>query len=174
MGTIFIAGVYGVGKSTLVQKLASRINTPCFSSSTIISAVNGEQYGRNKAVKDKYKNQEILVARVSELLKELDQIILTGHFCILNKQNNIENLPQSVFHNLSIDCIILLEASPERIALNLQKRDGIEYSLETIRGLSIRERTCAHQIADALRCPLIIHHMSYDNNDIQDLVTKLP
>ena len=75
MGTIFIAGVYGVGKSTLVQKLASRINTPCFSSSTIISAVNGEQYGRNKAVKDKYKNQEILVARVSELLKELEQII---------------------------------------------------------------------------------------------------
>ena len=74
MGTIFIAGVYGVGKSTLVQKLASRINTPCFSSSTIISAVNGEQYGRNKAVKDKYKNQEILVARVSELLKELEQI----------------------------------------------------------------------------------------------------
>lgn len=68
MGTIFIAGVYGVGKSTLVQKIASRINIPCFSSSAMISAVNGEQYGKNKAVKDKYKNQEILVACVSELL----------------------------------------------------------------------------------------------------------
>lgn len=174
MGTIFIAGVYGVGKSTLARDLASIMNLPCYSSSVLINAISGERYGRNKSVKDKNKNQEILSARVAQLLEESEQIILTGHFCILSKQNEVEDLPQNVYGNLSIECIILLEASPERIALNLQTRDGIQYSFNTISALSVRERTCAQLAANSLDCPLIIYHMCYDNDDVQRLRSKLP
>ena len=173
MGTIFIAGVYGVGKSTLARELALIKKIPHYSSSALISAINGEQYGRNKSVKDKYRNQDILTACVSQLLEETEQIILTGHFCILGDQNKVEELPQNVFYNLELDSIVLLEASPDRIVCNLHTRDGIQYPLDTIRALSVQERTCAQLVSNVLGCPLVIHHMCYDGSDLEILMSKL-
>lgn len=49
-GIVFVAGIYGVGKSTLCEKLGHSIGIPCFSAGDLISALNGETYGRNKAV----------------------------------------------------------------------------------------------------------------------------
>ena len=45
MGTIFVAGTYGVGKSTLCNKLSTALKIPDFSAGDLISAVNGETYG---------------------------------------------------------------------------------------------------------------------------------
>ncbi len=59
MGTIFVAGTYGVGKSTLCSKLSTALKIPDFSAGDLISAVNGETYGANKAVRDKDANQNI-------------------------------------------------------------------------------------------------------------------
>ena len=81
-GIIFIAGVYGVGKSTLCDKVSKQINIPDFSAGDMISKVNGETYGVNKAVKDKKSNQNILVNEVKEKLKKTETFMLTGHFCI--------------------------------------------------------------------------------------------
>ncbi|MDD3336479.1 MAG: AAA family ATPase [Eubacteriales bacterium] len=55
--TVFIAGVYGTGKSTLCSALSERLHIPTFSAGDLISAINDEQYGANKAVADKYINQ---------------------------------------------------------------------------------------------------------------------
>ena len=54
--TIFIAGVYGTGKSTICSALAERLHIPAFSAGDLISVINGEQYGANKAVADKDNN----------------------------------------------------------------------------------------------------------------------
>lgn len=43
--TIFIAGVYGTGKSTLCSALSERLRIPAFSAGNLISEINGEQYG---------------------------------------------------------------------------------------------------------------------------------
>lgn len=37
MGTIFLAGIYGVGKSTLANKLSIRTNIPNYSAGDLIS-----------------------------------------------------------------------------------------------------------------------------------------
>lgn len=47
-GIIFVAGIYGVGKSTLCERLSISIGIPCYSAGDLISAINGEIYGRNK------------------------------------------------------------------------------------------------------------------------------
>mgnify|MGYP003308010611 CR=1 FL=1 len=47
-GIIFVAGTYGVGKSTLCDKLSERLNIPSYSSGDLISEINGETYGANK------------------------------------------------------------------------------------------------------------------------------
>lgn len=65
--TIFIAGAYGTGKSTLCSNLTNKLNIPSFSAGDLISEQNGEEYGSNKTVADKNNNQSILATRVQEL-----------------------------------------------------------------------------------------------------------
>lgn len=69
-GIIFVAGIYGVGKSTLCERLSISIGIPCYSAGDLISAINGEIYGRNKTVVNKEKNQDILVTAVNERLQK--------------------------------------------------------------------------------------------------------
>lgn len=123
MGTIFVAGTYGVGKSTLCSKLSTALKISDFSASDLISAVNGETYGANKAVRDKDANQNILASQVTQLLKLTPSIILAGHFCIFDINGNVDTLPSSVFYGLEIETILLLEASSSQIIKNLWMRD---------------------------------------------------
>ena len=123
MGTIFVAGTYGVGKSTLCNKLSTALKIPDFSAGDLISAVNGETYGANKAVRDKDANQNILASQVKQLLKSTPSIILAGHFCIFDINGNVDTLPSSVFYDLEIETILLLEASSSQIIKNLSVRD---------------------------------------------------
>lgn len=123
MGTIFVAGTYGVGKSTLCNKLSTASKIPDFSAGDLISAVNGETYGANKVVRDKDANQNILASQVKQLLKSTPSIILAGHFCIFDINGNVDTLPSRVFYDLEIETILLLEASSLQIIKNLSMRD---------------------------------------------------
>ena len=91
MGTIFVAGTYGVGKSTLCNKLSTALKIPDFSAGDLISAVNGETYGANKVVRDKDANQNILASQVKQLLKSTPSIILAGNFCMRDKKEYFES-----------------------------------------------------------------------------------
>ena len=51
-GVIFIAVAYGVGKSTLCNKLSNFSNIPAFSSGDLISKKNGKKYGKIKKPKN--------------------------------------------------------------------------------------------------------------------------
>ena len=52
-GVVFIAGTYGVGKSTLCDKLCRKLNIPAFSAGDLISEINGETYGKIKLLRIK-------------------------------------------------------------------------------------------------------------------------
>lgn len=67
---IFVAGVYGVGKSTLCNKLSSVTGIPAFSAGDLISDINGETYEKNKVVKDAKSNQDILISAVDAKLEK--------------------------------------------------------------------------------------------------------
>lgn len=108
-GVCFVAGCYGVGKSYLCDKLASLLGIETYSASDIISSVNGEKYGSNKFVADKEANQRALVDEVQTLLHSKARILLAGHFCIFNRQGEVEFLPENVFDELSIAKIVLLK-----------------------------------------------------------------
>lgn len=81
-GLYFIAGVYGVGKSTLCEKISTILDIPFYSSGDLISNVNSETYGANKTVKDKAQNQNILVSAVNQSYLRYPTMLLAGHFCI--------------------------------------------------------------------------------------------
>lgn len=173
MSTIFLAGIYGVGKSTLAEKISAMTGLPYFSAGDLISKVNGEKYGANKFVTDKEKNQDILVECVSEILQTTKTIILAGHFCIVNRQGEVEKLPNHVFTKLQISKIVLLEAPPSVIMEHLSGRDGKNYPLELLKDLLLQEHECAKIVSALLQCPLIIHQMRYKDEDIEVLQHEL-
>lgn len=173
MGTVFVAGSYGVGKSTLCDQLSHRLGMPCFSAGDLISRVNGETYGATKAVSDKSANQDILAMEVQKILSSSTNILLAGHFCIFDKLNHVEPLPDTIYSNLGIDCILLLEADPEQIISNLGKRDKKTYSEEEITKLIVAENNYAHKIANTLSCPLFVHNMHFDGTDVDSCISLL-
>lgn len=173
MGVIFVAGTYGVGKSTLCNKLSTALKIPDFSAGDLISVVNGETYGANKAVRDKDANQNILASQVKQLLKSTPRIILAGHFCIFDINGNVDTLPSSVFYDLEIETIILLEASSSQIIKNLSVRDKKEYSESQILLLQKAEHEKAHEIATSINCNLYVHHMLFDETDITSCLSYI-
>lgn len=173
MGIIFVAGMYGVGKSTLCEKLSQRMNIPFYSAGDLISRVNGEQYGANKVVADKNRNQNILVEAVDKLLIHQPQIILAGHFCIFSAKNAIEHLPESVFHNLHIEKILLLQADVTTVQANLQHRDKKEYATSNLTALQETEQEIAHSIASQIPCSLVIHSMTFSDFDVDACLSLL-
>lgn len=167
MGTIFVAGSYGVGKSTLCNALSKVLDIPAFSAGDLISNINGEQYGANKAVKNKDANQDILAIEVEKKLEQYPTILLAGHFCIFDKSNCVEKLPNSIFEKISIEQILLLEADPVRILTNLSIRDNKKYELSHIELLLKEEQRAAEAISLRCNCSLHIHQMAFDGSDLR-------
>jgi len=171
--TIFIAGVYGTGKSTLCFALSERLHIPAYSAGDLISALNGERYGANKTVADKDNNQVLLSEYVRKLNQKYEQIILAGHFCIFNSNNDVEVLPESVYHALNITRIVLLEADTQTIIDHLKKRDGKNYSKESVIALSVKERIQSERIATQLKCQLDIFKMTFTKVDLDHIAALL-
>lgn len=171
--TIFVAGAYGTGKSTICSALAERLHIPAFSAGDLISAINGEMYGANKAVSDKYNNQVLLTKRVRELHQENEEIILAGHFCIFNSDNGVEVLPESTYSALSISRIILLEADTQTVITKLRHRDKKDYPRESISMLIKKERDQSKQISKQLKCPLDIYKMTFTDKDLEYVASLL-
>ena len=172
-GVIFVAGCYGVGKSTLCDKLSQRLSIPFYSAGDLISEINGESYGANKAVKDKDQNQQYLIDSVEYKMQVVPVLLLAGHFCIFNKLDQVERLPENVFNSLKIKHILLLEADTNQIIKNLYKRDSKCYSSENITLLQAAEQHQALKIAASLSVPITIHQMKFNDSDVDELLMVL-
>ena len=168
-GIIFVAGTYGVGKSTLCDKLSKKLNIPSYSSGDLISEINGEIYGANKVVKDKTANQNILITAVNRKLSLNPVFMLAGHFCIFNKSGEVELLPEFVYKEMPISKLILLETEIDTIINNIRSRDNKLYSLDAIKSLILTERKQAEIISEQLNLPLHVHKMNFDQTDVEKI-----
>ena len=79
----------------------------------------------------------------------------------------MEKLPYSVFWEIALEQILLLEANPERIIYNLNSRDKKQYEHIQIERLLKEERKAAEDISKQYGCSLHIHQMSFDESDLQ-------
>lgn len=66
MGVIFVAGVYGVGKTTICDRLSLEMGLPHYSASDLITKRIGEKYGENKVVSNVDNNQINLINAVKK------------------------------------------------------------------------------------------------------------
>ncbi|MBO4521428.1 MAG: AAA family ATPase [Alphaproteobacteria bacterium] len=173
MGVIFVAGCYGVGKSTLLESIFEKTKIPHFSAGMLISEVNDETYGRNKYVTNKKNNQALLIEQIEKKLKTYPLFFLDGHFCILKKGNIPDLLSLDDLAKMHFEKILLLEADPVRLQQNLLHRDKKDYSLLEITTLMTAEHHQAEIFSNHTGTPLYIHHMQYNGYDEKEVIEFL-
>lgn len=169
-GVIYIAGVYGVGKSTLCERISRLINLPFYSAGDLISEQVGETYGENKKVRNKEHNQDVLIECINKKMLEEPALILAGHFCILGNDNKPEELPAYVYEKMNISSIVLLETETRKIIKHLEIRDNKKYSRELINDFIKRERQYAMKISNILNVPLKIYSMLFSDDDAKNII----
>lgn len=165
---IFIAGSYGVGKTTICNQLSKSLKIAAYSASDLISKQNNEQYGKNKYVKDSDDNQRILVNEVSKIKDST--FILNGHFCLKSPDDNIIILDSEIFNQMNLSCILLVSANPDMIKFNLYNRDCKEYDINFLSRLLASEKQQANEISKLFNIPLYEYEMQYDGKDVERIL----
>ena len=117
---ILLAGIHGVGKTTLCKEIEKHLNINCYSASKLIENALLKPMPKNKLIKDIQINQIALINEIEKIrINTNNKFMLEGHFCILNKKQVVTTIYKSVFKELNIDYIIIL-AQNKRI---LSKRN---------------------------------------------------
>lgn len=169
MGIIFVAGSYGVGKTSICDKLSLELNVPHYSASDIISNYNNEIYKKNKIVTNLEENQNILLKVLPKLLKKNETFILSGHFCIFDKNFDIIKIPTYFFQNCPIHQILVLELNVNKIIKNLKNRDCSKYSYKNISKLKTQEKREADRVANLINAQIDLISLKYTQQDMVNL-----
>ena len=119
-------------------------------------------------IKEQYKHSELTgkiigcAIEVHKQLKIQPRLLLAGHFCIFTKNNEVDYLPESVYHCLSIEKVLLLEANTEIILKNLSLRDKREYTYEQLFRLQQAERIAANAFKAKIGCDFFSYSMRFE------------
>ncbi|NMX59076.1 ATP-binding protein [Pseudomonas sp. WS 5146] len=152
---VFVAGIHGVGKTHLASRIPASLGLTHTSASKLIKEERAmPTWGSDKRVSQVDANQVALATAVSRHNGGGFYLLLDGHFVLLNKKGDFQPLEVDVFRALNLKGVILLEATPETVALRIQDRDGRNADLSHIAGFLSAERAQAQKICDALDIPL--------------------
>lgn len=153
---LLIAGVHGVGKTTLCKGVSQNQDFIHQSASQLIREAKASAIASNtKMVKDIPGNQQLLIEAVHHITESGQTLLLDGHLALLNAARKVEALPTKVFADLGIEGIILVQDKPSRILTRLAQRDGKGLGLEEIKGLQTMEISQAKSVTEELGLPLI-------------------
>ncbi len=170
---IFIAGVHGVGKTTLCNALVTKFGIEYFSASNLIAKEKEEEYLRSKQVENIAGNQDHLVVAINKYLNDANWYLLDGHFCLLNKDNEITHYPYSTYEGIDPSAILVLFDKPENVHARLNSRDSIRYDLALLRSLQEQEILYAEYVRDKLRIPYLMSNPIEDKDEIFTFIKGL-
>ena len=106
-----------------------------------------------KAVKDIAGNQQLLIESVEAIRASGKNLMLDGHFAILNSDNIPTAIQTNVFSELNIDAIIIITDDANAIAERMTNRDGTLINASDINVLQDLELLRAKQVAEELGLP---------------------
>lgn len=153
---IFVAGIHGVGKTTLCAALAGTEGVVHKSAGQIIREADAAALSDStKAVGDIDYTQHLLAHGVDRIRQEHRDLLLDGHFALVNGSGQVESIAKEVFEALTLDGIVLVHDSPREVYERLIARDDNSFTLATLTELESVEAGTAEAIAKALEIPLV-------------------
>ena len=163
---IFVAGIHGVGKTTLCNELSSKFNMNHFSASDLIARERETQRLRNKRVEDIDGNQDHLIVAIDKLFNNTDWYLLDGHFCLLNQDNEVTRIPYSTYEGIAPTAVLVLVDEPTKIYDRLILRDDTKYDLAVLKAFQEEEIAYAEFIRDNLNIPYLQSNPTTGKDDI--------
>ncbi|NER82369.1 MAG: AAA family ATPase [Leptolyngbya sp. SIO1D8] len=170
---IFVAGIHGVGKTTLCNELSSKFSMEHFSASDLIAKEKEEQHLRNKRVENIGGNQDHLIVAINKSFNKTNWYLLDGHFCLLNQENKITRIPYSTYEGISPTAVLVLVDESANIYDRLSSRDNTRYDLAMLKAFQEEEITYAEYIRDRLKIPYLQSNPVEDKEDIFTFIDSL-
>jgi len=162
---IFIGGIHCAGKSVFSSRLVTRFDVQHVTASALIK--QRVALKNDKSVTNVQHNQDVLIEAVEELPRTSSTVLLDGHYCLINKNYQIEKVPLETFKQLNPKGLIVVCDRPDIIRQRLHERDGTEKSEKAIAEFQRSEKEWASEIARELKVPLI-QFMSPDADEVGD------
>lgn len=156
---IFLGGIHGVGKTTLCNIAFIPAGYHCITASSLIAA-DGSEVHKNKLVDCVADNQIALLNQLNFEKKAHHRLVLDGHFCLVNSQNQVEPIDSDYFRAMNPSHLIIFKGNPERIIKRLNARDGKRWDLSFITRFQIIEERHAKYVSDELNIPLHVFELS--------------
>ena len=152
----FVAGVHGVGKTSLCQNLAIHTHLPHHSCSQMIRERKQHQKALSKIVSSEQidSNQLALEDALYDLRFE-KAMILDGGFSLLVEGQKPKPNPFDIFKSMSIETLFFLTCEPDVIVDRLLKRDGDYHSLNAVSSLQALETQRVYEYSEKFKVPVV-------------------
>lgn len=125
--------------------------------------------GKNKKVKVIPDTQNRLILGLTNMVKKDKFFLLDGHYCLLNSDNEVVNIPLDTFEKINPISLNLILGDISEIKERLETRDNKLYDYSLLERLQNEELTYAKQLSKKLGITLNIGNQS----DYSDLLFSL-
>ncbi|MGP6417528.1 ATP-binding protein [Pseudomonas putida] len=168
----FLAGVHGVGKTSLCSRLAETLKIPSISASQLIKQQGElEAWTSDKKTVEITSNQQKLLSAIRTYEKQTEAWLLDGHFALLDHSGRITQIEQNVFYAMHLSAVVFIEDDPFSIALRLEKRDNVQWDAGLINKLQQAEKEGALNFCKKTNTPLLIATPS-DFEQVREFIIK--
>lgn len=155
MKYILLVGVHGVGKTTLVNNLKKQFKITSFAISDLIRQAGNDIKKGEKYTDGIDENQKLWKNCLKQYNFDPEEnVILDGHFTLLDKEKQIIELPFSTFDGIEIKSIVLKTEHPNEIKKRLLQRDGEVWDLDIIEAFQKAEIKRTREFALQKSIPL--------------------
>ena len=150
----FVGGIYGAGKSSLCRQLSAPLRAEHVMASELIQYAPDPDDATRKSVANVAETQERLLLALEQRKRRTTNMLLDGHFCVLDPTSQIVRISLDVFRAINPAALLLVEAEPDEVKERLEHREARPYDLDLIKRLAAEERSHAEYVSSALLIPL--------------------
>ena len=153
VNVFFVGGIHGSGKSTLGRQLVGPLRADHVIASDLIEYTPDSHDPTKKSVANVVDNQVSLLREFSLREQVRPNVVLDGHFCVLENAGHIVRIPLNVFREIDPIAMVLVEAEPTDVQARLRQRESA-YDLNLIKRLMFEEHSHAESVSRELGVPL--------------------
>ena len=170
---IFIGGVHGVGKTFLCNTVREELDIDHYSASDLIKKVKNVKFPTNKHIKGIGGNQNALIIALDKYINSETVCLLDGHFCLLDNQGEVVEVPMAIFSSLSPIAIIVLNDEPSSIYARIKDRDGEVAGVDGITKFQESEIKYSKLVSETLGAPYLLANPTTEAEVIKDFIRNV-
>ena len=165
---VALTGISGVGKTTLLNRLAERLDFQHVTGGSLIAATRDADPRTRDAIRhaDLDENQRLLIEGFALIRDPNAKLIIMDGHVVIDDGTQLLKIPHQVFSALGISEMVHLEAEPEQIAANRLGDTSRARPAHSIEILSQHQQLSrAHAIAVAKTLGISCHSVGHAHVD---------